>query len=114
MAENRVPIRDSRTVTLDASGNGSVQFGPGRPNTRWLIEGVSVSVSTKVLEALGVLTDSSGARISETFTASSGDSDNALPDTPLWPGQTYRFTWTGGDVGAVATASFRGKEITGQ
>ena len=112
MAENRVPIRDSRSVILDGSGNGSVSFGPGRPNTRWVITGVSVSVATKVLEATGVLTRG-GLRVSETFTASSGDSDNELPVDPLWPGETYIFTWTAGDAGQRATLAFRGDEITG-
>lgn len=112
MAESRTPIRDTRSVTLDASGNGSVQFGPGRPNTRWIITGVSVSTSTNTLEATGVLRRG-GERISETFTASSGDSDNALPDAPLWPGETYTFTWSGGDVGARADLAFRGEEISG-
>lgn len=112
MAQNTVPIRDSRSTTLDGTGGGSVQFGPGRPNTRWRIQGVSVNVSTNTLEATGVLFRG-GERISETFTASTGDSDNELPDIPLWPGETYRFVWSGGDAGATATLSFRGEEITG-
>lgn len=111
MAESRIPIRDVRSVVLDASGNGSVSFGPGRPNTQWIITGVSVSVATNTLEAMGVLSRG-GQRVSETFTASSGDSDNELPDYPLWPGETYTFTWTAGDVGARATLAFRGEEIT--
>jgi hypothetical protein len=111
MAER--PIRDTVTTVLDGSGNGSVFFGPGRPNTRWVITGVSVNASTKDLEATGVLYRGSSERISETFSASSGASDNALPDDPLWPGQVYTFTWTGGDPGATGTLTYRGTEITG-
>ncbi|MBG0819132.1 hypothetical protein [Planomonospora sp. ID82291] len=112
MAQSTIPIRDTRSTTLDGTGGGSVQFGPSRPNTRWLIQGVSVNVSSNTEEATGVLYRG-GERVSETFTASSGDSDNDLPAIPLWPGETYRFQWTGGDAGATATLSFRGEEITG-
>lgn len=112
MAEIRNPIRDTRSVLLDGSGNGSLSFGPGRPNTRWVINGVSVNVATNNLESSGVLLQN-GSRISETFAASSGASDNELPDRPLWPGETFTFQWTGGDPGARATLSYRGEEITG-
>jgi hypothetical protein len=112
MAETRTPIRDVRSVLLDGSGNGTVQFGPGRPNTRWVITGVSVSVETNTLESRGDLYRG-GALVSSTFTGSSGDSDNELPDYPLWPGEQYVFTWTAGDPAARATLAFRGEEITG-
>ena len=112
MAETVTPIRDTRLVVLDGAGGGSVQFGPGRPNTRWVITGVSVMTSTNTLEARGDLYRG-GELVSSTFTASSGDSDNELPPYPLWPGEVYRFVWTGGDAGASATLAFRGEEITG-
>lgn len=112
MADNATPIRDVRSVVLDGAGNGTVQFGPGRPNTRWIITGVSVKTSTNTLEARGDLFRG-GELVSSTFTASSGDSDNELPAYPIWPGEVYRFTWSGGDPGARAELAFRGEEITG-
>jgi hypothetical protein len=105
-------IPDVIRTTLNGSGNATVRFGPIRPGTAWRVTGVSVSVATATLEATGVLTRN-GVRISETFSASSGASDNALPAEPLWPGQTYEFTWTGGDANAVATLSYRGTQLLG-
>jgi hypothetical protein len=112
MAESVTPIRDTRSVVLDGAGNGRVLFGPGRPNTRWVITGVSVNVSSNTLEARGDLYRG-GELVSSTFTASSGDSDNELPPYPIWPGESYQFVWTAGDAGARATLAFRGEEITG-
>lgn len=115
MAEIRRPLRDFRSVVLDASGNGTVTFGPQRPNTQWIVTHLSTSVSTHVLEpTLKVYrgTVNPGSFVSGTF-AGSNDTDSDVNDPPLFPGEYYTAQWTGGDVGARATISFSGEEVTG-
>lgn len=115
MAEIRRPLRDFRSVTLDASGSGSVTFGPQRPNTQWVVTRISTTVSTNVLEStLNVYrgTANAGSFITGTFSGSN-DTDSAVNDNPLYPGEFYTAVWTGGDVGARATIAFNGEEITG-
>lgn len=112
-AMSTVPIRDTRSAIVGAAGTASISFGPNRANTRWVVTGISVNVSTAVLESTALVTRN-GGRISETFTGSSGDSDNALPTDPLWPGEQYTVAWTGADVGARASVTFRADEITGE
>lgn len=107
-------LRDSARVTLDASGNGQVRLGPGRPNTRWLIKRISVTTSTNTLEPEAKVYRGSvgdAAFVTGTFTGSS-DTDPGV-DEELHPGEQLIVRWTGGDVGATATATWYGDEITG-
>lgn len=110
------PLRDSRVVTLDANGQGSVLFGPQTPNTRWIVERYTVRTSTNVLEPTANVyrgTPFPGGQISGTFSGSN-DTDSDVNDGPLYPGEYYTCQWTGGDVGATATISFSGQEISGE
>jgi len=107
-------LHDAARVTLDASGNGQVRLGPSRPNTRWLIKRVSVQTSTNTLEPEAKIyrgNVGTASFISGTFTGSS-DSDDGLTEE-LHPGEFLTVRWTGGDVGATATATWSGDEITG-
>jgi len=110
----RRPIRDSRSVTLNASGTGSVSFGPSRGNTYWFIKTVSVSVSTNTSEPTASIyrgTVNPGSLITATYSGSQ-DTDSDVNDNPLYPGETYTCQWTGGDSGALATISFSGEEFS--
>jgi hypothetical protein len=114
MPETERDLRDSRTTVLDASGNGSVSFGPDRPNTRWVIRRITVQVSSNTLEPECRVyhgSASPGNVISGTYTGSN-NTDDALNET-LYPGDRLVVAWTGGDVGATATAPFFGTEISG-
>ena len=107
-------LHDHRTTTLDANGFGSVNFGPSRPNTKYIITGVGVQVSSNTLVPTAKVyrgTAQPSNFISGTYDGSS-DADNALNEE-LWPGEIITVTWESGDVGATATANFRGQEITG-
>lgn len=109
------PLRDSRVVTLNGSGEGSVTFGPSRPNTRWIINRYSVRVSSNTAEPTAIVyrgTINPGSQISGTYSGSN-DTDSEVSDNPLFPGEFYTCHWTGGDAGATATISFSGEEITG-
>lgn len=113
--ETRKPLRDSRSVVLDANGFGAVIFGPSRPNTRWEVTRISVQVSSNVAEPAANVyrgNPASGSFITGTY-AGSNDTDSSVNDGPLWPGEYYTCVWTNGDVGAVAVVTFGGEEITG-
>lgn len=112
MAER--PLRDSRSVILDASGNGTVTFGPSRPGTSWVISLVTVSVSSSTLQPTASIyrgTVNPGSKITATYSGSQ-DTDSDVNDNPLYPGEVYTCQWLGGDVGATATISFVGTEET--
>jgi hypothetical protein len=103
-------LRDSRSVTLDGSGNGAVTFGPSR--TAWLIERMSVRVSSNTDEPQANVyrgEPNPATQISGTYSGSN-DTDSQVSDNPLFPGEYYTCQWTGGDPGATATISFSGRE----
>jgi hypothetical protein len=101
----------SISVTLDGSGNGTVQLGPSSPGEQWQLTIASVSVATHVAEAQcniylgGSVQQTTFA--DGTFSGSSGDSTNNVT-YPLNPGQSIFAVWTGGDAGAKATLVLQG------
>ncbi len=106
-------LHDSARVTLDASGAGSVRFGPGRHGVRWTIRRITVQTSTSALVPRakvyrGEIGDA--AFITGTFVGSF-DVDDGL-DEQLDAGEYLTVAWTGGDAGAVATATWSGDEET--
>ena len=107
-------LQDFRSVVLDASGNGTVTFGPDRANTSWLVKRASVKTSTNVNEPIASIyrgTANPGTLITATYSGSQ-DTDSDINDNPLYTGEYYTCQWTGGDVGATATISFGGTEVT--
>ena len=107
-------LQDFRRVVLDASGRGQVSFGPQRSGTWWTIARVAVSVSTNTLEPTASIYRSviePSRLISSTFTGSR-DADDGLNED-VYPGDQLIVQWTGGDVGATATVSFSGEEMSG-
>lgn len=107
-------LHDSARVTLDAGGAGTVQFGPGRHGVRWVIRRITVQTSTDTLVPVAkVYRGMPGASsfLTGTFVGSF-DVDDGLTER-LNHGETLTVQWTGGDAGAVATATWSGDEITG-
>jgi hypothetical protein len=112
--EQTRPLRDAAQVTLDSNGDGQVSFGPGRHGSRWTVTRVSVQTSTSTLvPEARIYRDSVGDAtfISGTFVGSF-DTDSGLSEE-LHQGERLIVRWTGGDSGAVATATWGGEEITG-
>lgn len=109
-------LQDARQVILDGLGNGSVRIGPDRPNTKWTIERISVSVNNTTFEAQARVyrgTASPSSLISGTISGSTGDTDPDLSEE-LHTGEFLTVTWTGGTPGgATATAVYFGKLETG-
>jgi hypothetical protein len=107
------PVRGNAQVTLDGAGNGAVSFGPGRHGVSWSIQRISVQTSTTTLvPEARVYRDSVGEAtfISGTFVGSF-DTDDAIGQD-LENGERLIVAWTGGDPGAMATATFYGTETT--
>ena len=104
------PIRYSRSVVLDGSGNGQVTFGPDYPGTQWVIRTATVKVSSNTNEPTANIyrgTVNPGSAITGTYSGSQ-DTDSDINDNPLFPGEYYTCRWEGGDAGATATISFTG------
>lgn len=97
------PFNQDYSTTLDASGNGSVTFGPNRIGQSWvgpMTIAVRTSTANKIPYSEAFL---SGTSLGSTYVGS-GDS-NDIPNVTVHVGQAIRVAWTGGDPGAVATAS---------
>lgn len=105
-------LAESASVTLNASGNGSVRLRPGNFRTRWSVQSVKVGVSTNVAEPVANLTLGSvtGAPLGSTYTGSNDTCSDLRVE--LTPGQGIWCTWTGGDPGALATATVYGTTDT--
>lgn len=112
---NVTSLRDTRTVVLDGSGNGSVSFGPQYGGTQWVIQRMSVIVSSNTNEPEANVyrnTIGQGSLISGTYSGSN-DTDSQVNDGPLYPGESYICRWTGGDPGATASITFYGEQYDG-
>jgi hypothetical protein len=98
----------SSAVTLNGSGNGSVTLQNGKPFQTLKVKKVSVSVTTDVLQPVAKVylgSVSPGNLLDGTET---GANDSSDIDATLMPGEYLTVEWTGGDSGAIATASFYG------
>lgn len=97
-------------VILNGSGNGQVTFQPNGSNAR--ITNLFVKVATSAAQAQcfmykGQVADST--LIQNTNSGSTGAAAQGSID--LMDGETLYVVWTGGDPGAVATATFVGNTI---
>ena len=108
------PLTRSGSVTLNGSGNGTVQLGPSHANEQWQPSIVSVSCSQAVTTGTCQCQIYCGPAATQayfvdgTFSGDTGDSSNAVAGQILWPG-TYVFAvFTGGVAGAVATVMVQG------
>lgn len=98
------------TVVLDGSGNGQVEFQAVGANVR--ITNGYASVSTQVLQASATAYKQlvgPGYAVSSTESGSTGAPFKGPFD--LLDGERLIVRWTGGDPGAVATATFTGLQI---
>ncbi len=103
-------LQDTARVTLNASGVGTIRFGPGRPREKWTVTRVSCQASSNTKEAQFKLYRGSvgpGTFISGSVSGSTGDTDDTLREA-LNSGEYLTGQWTGGDVGAVATVTYWG------
>jgi len=109
------PQSYSVSVTLNASGNGTVTLGPQIAKEHWQVASATVSVTTNVKESacsvfLGT-TPVSSTLYGQTETGSTGDTCTIGQD--IQSGQLVIAQWTGGDVGSVATMTLTGTRTIG-
>lgn len=113
----RVPIKGaSKTVTLDGSGNGTVQLGPISAREIWYPSNahVSANIGSVINEAqcivyVGTTVESNNFR-DGTLSGSSGDSTDAINADQINMGEYVFAQWIGGDAGAIATLSVTGNK----
>jgi hypothetical protein len=99
------------SVVLNASGTGTLRFAPS--GREWSIETISVKATTSVLEASCSVYIGAVSAVnlhSSTVTGSSGDTNQMEIPIILRDGNPIFVVWTGGDVGATATAVLTGSE----
>lgn len=103
------------TVTLDASGNGTVKLGPVQ-GVMWKPENAAVSTTTSVkFPKCDIYVGGSstpGQLVDSTYTGNS-DASGKVGGTVVYPGQYIWAVWSGGDVGATATLSISGTATIG-
>jgi len=112
MTQSGLQILAQGNVTLDASGNGTLRFAPA--GTSWTIERIAVKATTHTLESVCRIYNGPGVSdnyyVVGTLSGSTGDTttgDNIF----LIDGSPLYIAWTGGDVGAVATAIVWGRRL---
>lgn len=106
------PLNTSGSVTLNASGTGTVTLAPGM-GLRWALTVAAVSTSTSVkVPQCNIYMGGSPTPdnlVDGTFSGNL-DSTGRVDGLPLMNGQKVMAVWTGGDVGAKATLSITGTE----
>jgi hypothetical protein len=100
------PLLETYSTRLDGTGAGSVSFGPNRARQKWTPP-LTVAVAVTPAVSIPIARITMGAQnLGSTYTGS--DDADDLPATVVLPGQKLTVTWSGGDAGAVATATVSG------
>jgi len=106
----RVPLNTQASVTLDGSGNGTVQIGP-RIGQRWNVTNAAVQIPNAVKIPLANWyvggAPIPGNFVDGTFTGNM-DATGRTSNFSITSGNYVWAVWTGGDSGATATLSILG------
>ena len=105
-------LNQNGTVTLDASGNGVVQLGPGIPGVTWTVT-LAACASTSITST-PIFNLYLGDPIPPNFLGGtySGNNDEYTPlSAVLANGQYLSGQWIGGDTGATATMTLTGTKV---
>lgn len=109
MAETEYRLETSRSVTIDASGIGSVTgIGPTQPGERWEISTTSVSATARCTFADYRGNEIDSSRQIDFTTSGAGDSSDTL--IKLNPQETISFAFRGSS-GTVGTVVFTGSRF---
>lgn len=109
------PLNQTGTVTLDGSGNGTVQLSPDGPQEHWQPTLASVKVSTNTLLATcrvyvgPVVADQ--YFVDASYDGSTGDNTDRVTGYDVYRAGPYPSVWavwTGGDPGSIATLNVIG------
>lgn len=113
MSTPQQPLNENGVITLDGSGNGTLQMKPWGGSVSWQPTLVSVSVSSNVNEASAKVYIGRSAVpqyfVDGTLSGSTGDSTAKVSGFAVdTHGNTLWVVWAGGDAGATATAQVNG------
>jgi hypothetical protein len=99
-----------QNVTLNGSGIGQVSFQATGSAIR--VSNIFFRVSTQVAQAVCTIYKGQVADGNMILLSNSGSTGgNAKGNVDLFDGETVIVRWTGGDAGAIATATFTGQKI---
>jgi hypothetical protein len=101
-------LNTGASVTLNASGNGTVYLGPTMPGVLWNVANVACFTSTAVSVPTFQLYSPSVSATNFIGGSYSGNQDSDNINIILYPGLQLIGVWTGGDSGAIATMSVYG------
>lgn len=104
-------LQETRSVTLDASGNGTIFLSPGTARERWLITLINVSctqTTASIVPQMLMFRSSPVAvnRLGGTYNAV-GDT-NSSDQILLNMNEPIYFVFSGGELGDVATIRIEG------
>jgi hypothetical protein len=108
---NAIPLNKGTTITLDATGSGTVTLGPTVGPPRWHVTRVAIRTSRPGLRPVPTFTlyvDSADANGYHDSTYD-GSRDGSDVDLRLLKGQQLIGVWAGGQAGDVATMSVYGE-----
>lgn len=108
-------MRESATVILNGSGNGTAKIGPLSAREVWHPDNVHVSANAQPTNdaQCQIFTGSDTSAVNfrdATFTGSSGDSSDKVNSTVIHCGQYIWAVWTGGDANVTATLTVTGQK----
>ncbi len=99
-----LPLDVAASVTLDATGAGTVRLQPSNVNQTWHVVQASVLVSSNTKEPTAKLYQNGSSFLGGTYT---GSNDSTSLDITVRNGY-IQCNWTGGDAGAKATLYLQG------
>lgn len=105
----QIPVNNSASATFDDSGRAVVSLGPTVYGVAWEITRVVVSTTSSAQTQLRVYrgTEQASRLVDSTYT---GNDNTSETDVKLSNLESLLFVWTGGDVGAIATAVIDGTQ----
>jgi len=107
----RFPLDERASVTLDASGNGTVRLGPRSLRETWIVDGCATTQTSSVAipaePAFNLFNSSLASKLGGTFT---GSQDQIGLNVTLRGGFLIG-KWTGGEPGALAEMNVTGQRI---
>lgn len=104
-------LSTSKTVTLDANGNGTVQLGPESAGVVWTVSQVACFTTSSVNNPVFnlYLGDPNPVNFMGGTFSGSNDANTGLA-VVLNQGQYFSGQWVGGDPGAVGTFTVLGTQ----
>lgn len=103
----------SKSVVLNASGTGTVTIGPTYYGEQWHVTNLVVTVSSATLRPMAKVYLGPAVASNQQDSTFSGDNDSSDTVYDLFASQVLTIVWTGGDVGATATATVAGQKTVG-